>query len=71
MTTRVLARAPKATPDFTALTNAEAARRVQQLVKLGYPEHHVLAFFGWGVTDVRRALARRPDSPGGLEREQP
>ncbi|MGH9644847.1 MAG: hypothetical protein ACRD3Q_20785 [Terriglobales bacterium] len=62
MTLRTV-RESRQAPDFTRLTSAEARRRVQQLVRQGFPEYHAADLFGWSVTDVRRALAERSVGP--------
>jgi hypothetical protein len=46
-------------PDFCNISNAEAVRRVQLLVRMGLPEELVGSLYGWGANDVRRALADR------------
>lgn len=54
---------PPAVPDFTRLDNMQAMQRVQELMRRGWSEQTVAALTGWGVDDVRRALAERGGPP--------
>jgi hypothetical protein len=50
-----------ATPDFTALTNAEAREHLRLLLAVGFSEQHIASLFGLTVGDVRRAATRAAD----------